>query len=120
MEETSIPDELTYHEPAPHHAGEPRDALFMTARIVSLIFTPFMVPFVAFCLLFFFTYLCSKVSPTQTIGFKPSFSEAFNFKLTVSSVSLKYCLLSECPIITYSTLMHFSISCRTMLNQKLF
>lgn len=43
MEETSIPDELTYHEPAPRHAGEPRDALFMTARIVSLIFTPFMV-----------------------------------------------------------------------------
>lgn len=52
MEETSIPDELTYHEPAPRHAGEPRDALFMTARIISLVFTPFMVPFVAFCLLF--------------------------------------------------------------------
>ena len=63
MEETSIPDELTYHEPAPHHAGEPRDALFMTARIVSLIFTPFMVPFVAFCLLFFFTYL--NIMPLQ-------------------------------------------------------
>ena len=57
MEETSIPDELTYHEPAPHHAGEPRDALFMTARIVSLIFTPFMVPFVAFT----FRTLCARL-----------------------------------------------------------
>ena len=63
MKETSIPDELTYHEPTPRHAGEPRDALFMTARIVSLIFTPFMVPFVAFCLLFFFTYL--NIMPLQ-------------------------------------------------------
>ena len=83
MEETSIPDELTYHEPAPRHAGEPRDALFMTARIVSLIFTPFMVPFVAFCLLFFFTYL--NIMPLQ-------------YKLTV--LGLVYCFTILMPTLT--------------------
>ena len=82
MEETSIPDELTYHEPAPRHAGEPRDALFMTARIVSLIFTPFMVPFVAFCLLFFFTYL--NIMPLQ-------------YKLTV--LGLVYCFTILLPML---------------------
>ena len=82
MEETSIPDELTYHEPAPHHAGEHRDALFMTARIVSLIFTPFMVPFVAFCLLFFFTYL--NIMPLQ-------------YKLTV--LGLVYCFTILLPML---------------------
>lgn len=82
MEETSIPDELTYHEPAPRHAGEARDALFMTARIVSLIFTPFMVPFVAFCLLFFFTYL--SIMPLQ-------------YKLTV--LGLVYCFTILLPML---------------------
>ena len=38
---------------------------------------------------------------------------AFTFLLTVSSVSAKYCLLSECPIITYSTPMHLSIGPET-------
>lgn len=82
MEETSIPDELTYHEPAPRHTGEPRDALFMTARIVSLIFTPFMVPFVAFCLLFFFTYL--SIMP-------------FQYKLTI--LALVYCFTILMPML---------------------
>lgn len=82
MEETSIPDELTYHEPAPRHTGEPRDALFMTARIVSLIFTPFMVPFVAFCLLFFFTYL--NIMPLQ-------------YKLTI--LGLVYCFTILLPML---------------------
>ena len=57
MEETNIPDQLTYHAPSQETTKEPKDALFMAARIISAIFTPFMVPFVAFLLLFFFTYL---------------------------------------------------------------
>ena len=63
MEETNIPDQLTYHDPAPRNQEEQRDTLFMAARIISAIFTPFMVPFVAFLLLFFFTYL--RVLPLQ-------------------------------------------------------
>lgn len=53
MEETNIPDQLTYHAPSQETTKEPKDALFMAARIISAIFTPFMVPFVAFLLLFF-------------------------------------------------------------------
>ena len=56
-----------------------------------------------------FASLCSNVSPTQTIGFRPSSKEAFIFRLTVSSVSAKYCLLSEWPIITYSVFIDLSI-----------
>ena len=48
MEETNIPDQLTYHAPSQETTKEPKDALFMAARIISAIFTPFMVPFVAF------------------------------------------------------------------------
>lgn len=48
MEGTNIPDELTYHEPSPRSNTERRGTLFMTARVVSTIFTPFMVPFIAF------------------------------------------------------------------------
>ena len=57
MESTNIPDQLTYHEPEPDSRNERPDALFVAARIISMVFTPFMVPFVAFCLLFLFTYL---------------------------------------------------------------
>lgn len=58
MEETNIPDQLTYHEPERNIGGmDSEDKLFIASRIVSVIFTPFMVPFVAFFLLFFFTYL---------------------------------------------------------------
>ena len=67
---TSIPDELTYHEPAPHHAGEPRDALFMTARIVSLIFTPFHGTVCGILPAFFFTYLNIMSPAVQTDGFR--------------------------------------------------
>ena len=52
--------------------------------------------------------LCSNVSPTHTIGFNPYSNADFIFLFTVSSVSLKYCLLSECPIITYSTFIDFN------------
>lgn len=34
-----------------------KDKLYMASRIVSAIFTPFMVPFISFLLLFFFTFL---------------------------------------------------------------
>ena len=57
MDSTSIPDELTYHEPTPGQPALVKDKLYLTARIVSAVFTPFMVPFVAFCLLLFLTYL---------------------------------------------------------------
>lgn len=57
MEETNIPDQLTYHEPERSSGNDSSEGkLFMASRIVSAVFTPFMVPFVAFCLLFFFTY----------------------------------------------------------------
>lgn len=62
MEETNIPDQLTYHDPAPRNQEEQRDTLFMAARIISAIFTPFMVPFVAFLLLFFFIPLQYKLT----------------------------------------------------------
>lgn len=52
MEETNIPDQLTYHDPEPRNKEEQRDKLFIAARIISAVFTPFMVPFVAFLLLF--------------------------------------------------------------------
>ena len=57
MESTSIPDELTYHEPSPGQPSLVNDKLYVTSRIISAVFTPFMVPFVAFCLLLFLTYL---------------------------------------------------------------
>ena len=82
MEETNIPDQLTYHDPAPRNQEEQRDTLFMAARIISAIFTPFMVPFVAFLLLFFFTYL--RVLPLQ-------------YKLTV--LIMVYCFTILLPML---------------------
>lgn len=63
MEETSIPEQLTYHEPAPHPQEERDHFLFMASRVISAVFTPFMVPFVAFLMLFCFTYL--RIMPLQ-------------------------------------------------------
>ena len=82
MEETNIPDQLTYHDPAPRNQEEQSDTLFMAARIISAIFTPFMVPFVAFLLLFFFTYL--RVLPLQ-------------YKLTV--LIMVYCFTILLPML---------------------
>lgn len=82
MEETSIPDELTYHDPVSRDPERPKDALFTAARIISMIFTPFMVPFVAFCLLFFFTYL--SIMPLQ-------------YKLTI--LALVYCFTILMPML---------------------
>ena len=52
----------------------------------------------------------SRVSPTHTMGLSPAASAAFMRALTVSSVSPKYCLLSLCPMMTYSTPSSTSIS----------
>ena len=82
MEETNIPDQLTYHAPSQETTKEPKDALFMAARIISAIFTPFMVPFVAFLLLFFFTYL--RILPLQ-------------YKLTV--LIMVYCFTILLPML---------------------
>ena len=45
-----------------------------------------------------FCSLCSKVSPTQNIGIIPKLDKVKNFLPIISSLSLKICLLSECPI----------------------
>lgn len=66
MEETNIPDQLAYHRFNRNpQDGAAKGRLFMTARIISAVFTPFMVPFVAFLLLFLFTYL--RIMP---LGYK--------------------------------------------------
>ena len=52
----------------------------------------------------------NETDETVNKKIKAAFANAaFIFLFTVSSVSLKYCLLSECPIITYSTPIDFSI-----------
>ena len=53
---------------------------------------------------------CSSTSPTHRITFKPASSAARTRALTVWSVSPKYCLRSEWPMITYSTPISASIS----------
>lgn len=63
MHPTSIPDELTYHEPDPYRPARERGGLYLAARIISAVFTPFMVPFIAFVLLLFLTYL--RIFPMQ-------------------------------------------------------
>lgn len=82
MESTNIPDQLTYHEPEPDSRNERPDALFVAARIISMVFTPFMVPFVAFCLLFLFTYL--RIMP-------------WDYKITV--LALVYCFTILLPML---------------------
>ena len=56
-----------------------------------------------------FCFLCVKDSPQQMIGVRPCSNALMTFLLTVSSVSAKYSLLSECPMITYSTPASVSI-----------
>lgn len=83
MEETNIPDELTYHQCDRKPRNEaPKGNLFMAARIISAVFTPFMVPFVAFLLLFLFTYL--RIMP-------------FGYKVTV--LVLVYCFTILLPML---------------------
>lgn len=80
---TNIPDELSFHEPRPEYRpDEEKDRLFVAARIISAVFTPFMVPFMAFLLLFFFTYL--NILP-------------LGYKLTV--LGLVYCFTIFVPML---------------------
>lgn len=60
--ETNIPDQLTFHssEERTEDTTIQKDKLYLVARVISAIFTPFMVPLVAFLLLFFCTYLRKK------------------------------------------------------------
>ena len=62
MEETNIPDQLTYHAPSQETTKEPKDALFMAARIISAIFTPF---YGSFCSVFaaFLFYIFTNTPP---------------------------------------------------------
>ncbi len=41
MEETNIPDQLTFHEPVPHSQSENRDLLYTVSRIISAVFCCF-------------------------------------------------------------------------------
>lgn len=82
METTNIPDQLTYHDPEPETPSEKKDPVFMASRIISAVFTPFMFPFVAFLLLFFFTYL--RILP-------------FQYKATV--LMLVYCFTVLLPML---------------------
>lgn len=85
---TNIPDELTYHEHGRERERHEADGkLVMASRIVSAIFTPFMVPFLAFVLLFFFTYL--NIMPLK-------------YKLAVLGLVYCFTILSRCSASTCS------------------
>ena len=60
----------------------PKGILYLTARIISAIFSPFWTPFIGFVLLFFFTYLSIMPMP---------------YKLTV--LSLVFCFTVLLPVI---------------------
>ena len=64
------------------HVPEPKGALYLGARIISAIFSPFWTPFLGFVLLFFFTYL--SIMP-------------MSYKLTV--LSLVFCFTVLLPVI---------------------
>ena len=80
--DTNIPDQLTFHERKQSLEDTPKDALYLGAQIISAIFTPFMVPFVAFLLLMFFTYL--RIMP---LGYK------------VTVLALVYCFTILMPML---------------------
>lgn len=82
MEETNIPNELTYHDHSPLTQEEKKDPLYIASYIISAIFTPFMVPFVSFLMLFLFTYL--SIMP-------------MSYKLSV--LSLVYCFTILFPML---------------------
>lgn len=81
-EETNIPDQLTFHERKQTSAVPQKDVLYLGAQFISAIFTPFMVPFVAFFLLLFFTYL--RIMP-------------LSYKITV--LALVYCFTILMPML---------------------
>ena len=57
MEGSTIPEELTVNREHIPTADAPKGALYLTARIISAMFVPFLTPFLGFILLFLFTYL---------------------------------------------------------------
>lgn len=83
MEDTNIPDELTFHEKEQKDSDKRTGRLFTISRIISAIFTPFMMPFIAFFLLFFFTYL--RIMPLR-------------YKLIV--LSMVYCFTILLPMLS--------------------
>ena len=82
MEETNIPGQRTLHEPEPDKGNRPKDTLYRASRVISAVFTPFMLPFVAFVLLFTFTYL--RILPLR-------------YKLTV--LCIVYCFTILLPML---------------------
>ena len=80
--DTNIPDQLTFHERKQSADIPQKDTLYLGARIISAIFTPFMVPFVAFFLILFFTYL--RIMPLA-------------YKVTV--LALGYCFTILMPML---------------------
>ena len=80
--DTNIPDQLTFHERKQSPDDTPKDTLYWGARIISAVFTPFMVPFVAFFLILFFTYL--RIMPLA-------------YKVTV--LALVYCFTILMPML---------------------
>lgn len=83
METTNIPDQLTYHDPRRHMSRTEPDPLYLPARIISAMFSPFLFPFIAFLLLFLFTYL--RILPLR-------------YKITI--LTLVYCFTIFLPILS--------------------
>ena len=83
METTNIPDQLTYHDPRRHTPSAEKDPLYLPARIVSAVFSPFLFPFAALLLLFLFSYL--HILPLR-------------YKVTI--LALVYCFTIFLPILS--------------------
>ena len=79
VQEPSIHNAQPEEEPEPENT---KDALYIPARIISAIFSPFWTPLLGFTLLFFFTYL--SIMP-------------MSYKLTV--LSLVFCFTVLLPVI---------------------
>ena len=82
MDTNNIPDQLAFHEHQQPQLRPEKDALYLPARIISAVFTPFLFPFVAFLLLFSFTYL--HILPTR-------------YKVTI--LTLVYCFTIFLPML---------------------
>lgn len=81
--DTNIPNQLSFHAPEEQEkVNVQKDKYYFMARIVSAVFTPFMVPLVAFLLLFFCTYL--RIMPLE-------------YKLIV--LSMVYCFTVFLPML---------------------
>ena len=84
---TNVPDELAYHEPCRGNGDIRKEGkLFLASRIISAVCAPFMVPFLAFFLLLFFTYLAAVYGPPQ--------------RFDVPAICCRILLLSIIPFLT--------------------